>query len=75
MITHWFFGRDPGAGDATRVDDPRLQAHRLVASSREVLDHEGAVLRHLGRQQLAMLLLLHCANADVLHLVLLNLCT
>ena len=75
MITYWFFGRDPRTGNATRVDDPRLQAHRLVASSREVLDHEGAVLRHLGRVQLAMLLLLHCAKADVLHLVLLNLCT
>ena len=75
MITHWFFGRDPGAGDATRVDNPCLQAHRLVASSREVLDHEGAVLRHLGRVQLAVLLLLHCAKADVLHLVLLNLST
>ena len=75
MITHWFFGRDPGAGNATSVHDPRLQAHRLVASSGEVLDHEGAVLRHLGRVQLAVLLLLHCAKADVLHLVLLNLCT
>ena len=75
MITYWFFGRDPRTGDATSVHDPRLQAHRLVASSGEVLDHEGAVLRHLGRVQLAMLLLLHCAKADVLHLVLLNLCT
>ena len=75
MITYWFFGRDPRTGNATRVDDPRLQAHRLVASSREVLDHEGAVLRHLGRVQLAVLLLLHCAKADVLHLILLNLCT